>query len=368
MIPLARPFLGEEEAAAVREVLRTGTLVQGPRAAELESLVASFCQRRHAVALCSGTSALSLALETLGIGPGDQVLCPDLTWPSPAHAVMRRGAEPVLVDVDFDEWNATAETFRAALTLQTRAAIVIDQFGNPARVREIAESLPGVAVIVDAACSLGSFVGDIPCGALGVIACTSFHPRKIITTGEGGICLTDDPKLDERLRMLRNHGVDRTGVDFEQASGNFRMSELAAAIGVVQMSRLRIMVEERRQLGARYLELLSGLSSLGFQREADGCRSNYQTFGVLLPDRLAGAKRDSVVRALREQGVEAGRLSYALHRLGSLRSAARETERSGRSLGVSAAVADRGLALPLFVGMTAAEQEQVARALLNLIS
>ncbi len=368
MIPLARPYLAEEEAAAVREVLGTGLLVNGPKAAELEALVASECQRRHAVALSSGTSALCLALESLGIGSGNQVLCPDLTWPSPAHAVIRSGAEPVLVDVDSEEWNATVEACRSALTPETRAAIVIDQFGNPARAREIVEALPGIPVIVDAACSLGSFVGDTPCGALGVIACMSFHPRKVITTGEGGMCLTDDPALDARLRMLRNHGVDRTGVDFEQASGNYRMSEPAAAIGLVQMSRLRAMVQERRQLGARYLELLSGLSDLGFQREADGGRGNYQTFGVLLPEELSGTKRDGVVQALREQGVEAGRLSYALHRLGSLRTAALQAERSGRSLRVSEAIADRGLALPLYVSMTEAEQEQVARALKTVLS
>jgi perosamine synthetase len=368
VIPLARPFLGDEEAAAVREVLRSGTMVQGPRATELEARIGKWCCRKHAVALSSGTSALYLAVEALGIGPGDHVLCPDLTWPSPAHAVIRHGALPVLADVDPDEWNATPEAFCSARTAETRAAIVIDQFGNPARADEVAKALPGVAIIADAACSLGSFVADTPCGAMGAVACMSFHPRKVITTGEGGMCLTDDDELAARLRMLRNHGVDRTGVDFEQASGNFRMSEPAAAIGMAQMSRLEAMVEERRQLGARYLELLSGLPGLGFQREPAGCRSNYQTFGVVLPAELSGRKRDGVIQALRENGVEAGRLSFALHRLGSLGPAARQAESAGRSLEVSDAIAQRGLALPLYVSMTAAEQEQVARALKKVLS
>jgi perosamine synthetase len=367
VIPLARPFLGEEEAAAVREVLRSGRLVQGPTGVDLENRIASWCGRRNAVAVSSGTSALLLALESLGIGQGDAVLCPDLTWPSPAHAVIRCGAEPVLADVDAEQWNATPETLRAALTPETRAAIVIDQFGNPALAAEITEALRGVTVIVDAACSLGSFVNDTPCGKLGAIACMSFHPRKVITTGEGGMCLTDDA-LAERLRMLRNHGVDRTGLDFERASGNLRMSEPQAAIGVVQMSRLEEMVGERRALGARYLQLLSGLSGLGFQREAEGCMCNYQTFGVVLPPGLDGSGRDRVIEALREQGVQAGRLSYALHRLRSLRPAARQAEKAGRSLEVSDAIAARGLALPLYVGMTGAEQEQVARALKKVLS
>jgi perosamine synthetase len=368
VIPLARPLLGEEEAAAVQEVLRSGTLVQGPRGRQLEARIAGWCSRAHAVALSSGTSALYLALRSLGIGPGDRVLCPDLTWPSPAHAVICCGAEPVLVDVDPKEWNATPETFRSALGPGMRAAIAIDQFGNPARAREIAQALPGVAIIVDAACSLGSFAGDTPCGMMGAIACLSFHPRKVITTGEGGMCLTDDAALADRLRMLRNHGADGTGLDFEQASGNFRMSEPAAAIGLAQMARLQAMVQERRRLAARYLGLLSGLSGLGFQRQAPGCRSNYQTFGLLLPTGFSGPGRDGVIEALREQGVEAGRLSFALHRLKSLRATARQAEQAGRSLEVSETIAERGLALPLYAGMTPEEQEEVARALATVLS
>jgi perosamine synthetase len=366
VIPLARPLLGPEETAAVDGVLRSGMLVQGPRVSEFEELVAKRCCRAHAVALSSGTAALQLALDALGIGPGDRVLCPDLSWPSPAHAILDRGAEPLLADIDRREWNVTPETLLAAKTGDTGAAIVIDQFGNPARTREIAEAMPDVNLIVDAACSLGSTMdnGATPCGALGVISCFSFHPRKLVTTGEGGMCLTDDDELAFRIRSLRNHGQDAPG-SFLRASGNFRMTDIAAAIGTVQMSRLTGMVEARRELARRYRE---ALSHLALQECAPGAHSNYQTFGLLLPEGTTAGKRDAVVAGLRERGVGSGLLSYALHRQTSLSDAARAAEAAGRALSVSSAVADRGLALPLFPGLGEAEQERIIDTLSDVIS
>jgi len=218
--------------------------VQGALVERFEHAVAALVGRRHAVAVSSGTSALQLALKALQIGPGDEVLCPALSWPSPAHAVRVAGAKARFVDVDQDEWNSSAEALRAARNGSTRAAIVIDQFGNPARAEEIRAALGALPIIEDAACALGSRFANGPCGSLGKVSCLSFHPRKILTTGEGGMCLTDDDDIAEKLRMLRNHGQLRG--EFVVAAGNSRMTEIAAALGLAQLQRLDDIIVRRR--------------------------------------------------------------------------------------------------------------------------
>lgn len=360
MIPLTRPLLGEEEERATLAVLRSGMLVQGARVLEFEAKVAAHSGRAHAIAVSNGTTALELALIALGVGPGDRVLCPDLSWPSPAHAILARGAEPVLVDVDLHEWNAGPKQLAAALDQRPKAAIVIDQFGNPARVPEIAAALPGVPLIVDAACSLGSRLGPSPCGALGAIACVSFHPRKVITTGEGGMCLTDDAALADALRELRNHGQSAPG-RFGRASGNYRLAEVAAAIGSVQMDRLGEIVSARTRLAARYREAFAGLP-VAPQCAAEGAEPNHQTMGLLLPAGRSAVDRDRFVEELGRRGVQAGLLSYAGHLLPQLAAYATAARAAGRALENSAAIATRGFAIPLYPRLPDADQVHVIEA------
>ncbi len=365
MIPLSRPVLGTEEATAIASVLESGRLVQGERVASFEQLIAERTGRQHAIAVCNGTSALRIALEALMIGPGDRVLVPDLTWPSPAHAVLDLDAVPVLVDVDEHEWNVTPSSLATlpAPTLRgLRAAIVIDQFGAPARVRELQAALPDVPILVDAACSLGSSVGKDPCGGFGVISCLSFHPRKVVTTGEGGMCLTDDPDLARCLRELRNHGQSSPGT-FGRASSNYRMSDIAAAMGVVQLSRLSGMVEARAERAARYASELDG--AVQMQQYAPGARPNFQTFGVVLPE---GRDRGQVLDALRALDIESGRLSFALHTLPQFVSEAHSARELGQAFPNSLALAERGIALPLWPGLTAAEQAKVIEAVRAVVA
>jgi perosamine synthetase len=306
--------------------------------------------------VANGTQALTLALEALELKPDAAVLVPDLTWPSPGHAVLGLGMRPVLVDVDKDTWNVSPETAVSARSAQLSAVIVIDQFGCPAPVRAISEALPDVPIIVDGACSLGSTEGASACGARGVIACLSFHPRKLVTTGEGGMCLTDDPLVAERLRILRNHGQHSPG-QFARAAGNARMSELAAAVGCSQMQRLESMLSARQKLAERYQAELSGLSP---QRIPPHCRANYQTFGVVLPPH---SSRDAVISALREREIEAGRLSYALHLLPQFERARVEAAAAGRKLENAAMLAERGLSLPLYPELSEVEQRHVIASL-----
>lgn len=354
MIRLSRPTIGDEEVRAAEKVLRSGMLVAGAEVARFEEAAAVWCGRRHAIAVSSGTSALHLALVALGVGDGDEVLCPDLTWPSPAHAIALTGATPVLVDVDLDEWNVRGEALAAARTERTRAAIAIDQFGNPLRRAEIVAALPGVAVIEDAACAIGSrFADGSPCGSLGTIACLSFHPRKVVTTGEGGMCLTDDDAIADRLRVLRNHGQAAPG-RFVEPAGNQRLGEVAAAVGTVQLARLEAMIARRDDIAARYRE---ALPELAFQRAPEGAAPNHQTMGALLPPGTSAAARDAVVTSIRARGVEAGILSYALHRLASLKSA-----RRAGSVENAEAIVDRGVAIPMHAELTADEQKAVIDA------
>jgi perosamine synthetase len=358
MIPLTRPLLGVEEEQAVAAVLRTGMLVQGAQVACFEDVVASYVGRRHAVATVNGTAALELALRALGIGAGARVLVPALTWPSPAHAVIACGAEPVLVDVDAAEWNSGPREIAAALTPRPDAVIAIDQFGNPSRVPELLSLLGDVPLIVDAACSLGSTLGGAPCGRAALVACTSFHPRKVITTGEGGMCLTDDASLAARLRELRNHGQSAPA-RFARAAGNERMTELSAAMGTVQMTRIGTIVERRRALAERYRSALSGMP-LRMQAAAPGALPNHQTLGVVLD---AGLDRDALIGRLAQHGVQAGLLSYALHQLPQLAASAEAAAHAGRTLDQASAVAERGMALPLYPTLSVSDQDRVIEAL-----
>jgi len=364
MIPLTIPALGAEELAAVERVLRSGMLVQGREVLAFETELARITRRAHAVAVTNGTAALELALKVLEIGPGDEVLCPALTWPSPAHAVRSLGATPVLVDVDKDEWNGTEETFAAALSPRVKAAIVIDQFGNPARHDAIQKVLGSIPILVDAACSLGSSYRGAPCGSQGVLSCTSLHPRKVLTTGEGGAIFTDDDALAARLRALRNHGQAEPA-RFVCAAGNERMTELAGAIGRVQLTKLEALCAARRRLFAAFEAALPGLS---VQKVPAFGEANRQTFGILVGERGAGsAERDRVIEALNARGVQAGKLTYALHELPQFANEARAAKEAGRSLENASDIAARGLCAPLFPSMTESQHAQVVEALALVI-
>ncbi len=350
MIPLARPWMTDAEESAALEVLRSGWLATGPKTQALETVFATLTDRTHAVAVSSGTAALELALQVLGVGEGDEVLCPALTWPSPAHAVVRLGARVVLVDVDAEEWNAPAEAFAAARTERTKAAVVIDQFGNPARREAIVTALEGVPIVEDAACALGSrFADGSRCGSLGAIGCFSLHPRKIVTCGEGGVCVTDDPALADALRVARNHGQRAAGV-FAAPDANLRMSDLSAAVALAQVERLDDILGKRRahavamraRLGERYQ----------LQQAVEGAEPNHQTFGALLAE---GRDRDAFIADAAARGVQVGRLSYSVDRLGQVG--------DQPALPVAHTLDERGVAFPLFPTMTLDERTAVIEAL-----
>jgi perosamine synthetase len=344
-IRLAWPDVGDDELAGVADVLASGRLTMGPKVAELEGELVRACEVEHAVAVSSGTAALHLALLALGIGPGDEVLVPAYTFPATANVVTLVGARPVLVDVDAETMNI--DPANVELTPRTKAILAVHLFGRPAPIGE----LPDVTVIEDAAGALGARHGGRACGGLGVLGCLSFHPRKIVTTGEGGAVTTNDAELAERVRALRNHGWrsdDMPGPGF-----NYRLSDILCAVGIPQVRRLAELHEMRARLAAAYEERLRDLPVL-LPRADSGDVHGWQAYVLQVEN------RDEVLASLRAQGIEAQIGTYALHRLGAYRD-------QGPFPGADRAF-ERALALPFHSRLGERDLDDVAEALDKLVS
>ncbi len=365
MIPLARPSLGDAEVAAAERALRSGRLVLGPESRRFEELLAARCRRSHAVVTASGTAALELALWALGVAPGDEVLVTAFGFPAAANAVRRAGAVAIPIDVSADSWNMDPASVRAALSrsVRPRAMVSIDQLGLPAEAEPLLalEAECAVPLVSDAACSLGGADSTgTPGGGYGRIAVLSFHPRKMITTGEGGALLCDDDGLAAVLRELRNHGQDGPG-SFHRVGTNARMSEVAAAIGSAQLGRLDEMVAERRLLAEGYRRRLAPLARAGrlsWQEPIVGAVHSYQSFAILLaPD----VDRERVRRLLAAAAIESGAATYAFHRLSAQQQPAAEP------VAQADALHDRALSLPLYIGMRSAELDTVSEVLATVL-
>jgi perosamine synthetase len=364
-VPLALPLTADDEFEEVREVLSSGWLTQGPKVTQFEEMVAERLGVAHAFATSSCTTGLHLALAALEVGPGDEVLVPDFTFPATANVVIQQGATPVLVDIEPGTYNVDAGELARHLTERTRAIMPVHLFGLSADmgpVREFARE-HGLAVIEDAACALGATYGDEACGAMSDAGCFSFHPRKVITTGEGGMVVTNRDDVAERLALLRNHGgVRRDGrFTFEAAGYNYRLSDVHAAIGIAQMRRLDEMLEARRALAAGLCDGIESVPGIEppFVPEWDG--HVYQAFVAMLDEDV---DRDAVIAGLRERGVESTLGTYALH-VQPFFAGLREPD--APELPASQAAFERSLALPLYPSMGDAELERVLAALREVL-
>src|SRR5437588_2705840 len=301
MLRLANPVFGEDALSAIGRVLASGQLTQGPVLAEFEEALAGFCGVEHAVATTSATTAIELALAAHDIGPGDLVLVPDFTYPATANAVLQRGARLRLVDVDLDTYCVDVVALEQALSEHPKAVITVDVFGLPADYATIEPMLAerGVTLMCDAACSLGGEVSGRRTGSFGEASCFSFHPRKSLTTGEGGMVTTDDDRLAARLRRLRNHGSERHGwrASFVEPGFNYRMSDINAALGLVQVPRHAQVVARRGALAAQLTQRLKAVPGVRPQRVPQGHLHPYQAYVVTLEEQI---DRDRVVSDLRE--------------------------------------------------------------------
>lgn len=369
MLRLSIPNVGEEAIEAVARVIRSGHLVHGPESEAFEAELAAYLNCREAILVSSGTAALHLALVALGIGPGDAVLVPDFTFPATANVVRLVGATPVLVDVEPDTYcidlqklQNTIETWRGPQPL--RAIMPVHEFGYPVDMTALMTLADkhGLMVVEDAACALGASHQGRKVGTFGQVGCFSFHPRKTLTTGEGGVLTTNDTTLAERLRRQRNHGMVRTpaGMQFFEAGYNYRLTNFQAAMGRTQLPHLDDWISRRRQLANAYRSLLAPLVDAGrLALPADHAEHSWQTFMVVLADDI---DRTELIRLMKEEGWECNLGAQSLASLGLY------TEPDATSaLRCGPRLFKHGLALPFCEQYTADQAEFVVNSLTKSI-
>ncbi|MGW5847204.1 DegT/DnrJ/EryC1/StrS family aminotransferase [Streptomyces sp. NPDC055254] len=368
-VPVMVPWLGEEEARAAAEAVLSGWVAQGPRVAEFERAFAERVGAAHGIAVSSCTTALHLALIALGLGPGDEVVVPSLSFIATANAVRYVGAEPVFADVEEATGNLTPATVDAVRTPRTKAVLAVHQGGVPADVHALRAACADwdLPLVEDAACGIGATVGGESVGRGALLAAWSFHPRKVITTGEGGMLTTDDARWAERLRRLREHGMNVSAAQrhasavpivesYLEVGFNYRMTDIQAAVGLVQLGRLDAIVARRRELAARYARLLGTVPGLRPVRDPDYGRGNFQSYWVLLAEDFP-IGRDELLAALSEAGISARRGIMASHL---------EPAYAGHGaapLPVTERISRDSLILPLFHTMTQDQQDRVVAVL-----
>jgi perosamine synthetase len=364
LIRLGSPSLGAEEAEAISEVLQTGFLVQGERVRAFESQIAAAAMSSDAVAVSSGTAALHLALLALGVGPGDLVAVPTYSWPATANAVGLCGAQPLFVDIDERTFNMDPERLAGAIRPLRRVKVIlpVHAFGGMADMPAILDvaARHDACVIEDAACALGALLQGRPAGAWGVLGCFSFHPRKVITTGEGGAVTTSRPELARRLRTLRNHGLDplSSTPEFVTPGFNYRLTEFQAAMGLVQMKRLAELIGHRRRAAEEYDRLLEGT---GIRKPValEPPAHIYQAYVVLLP-RAAADRQPQIISRMRSRSIEVG---IGTHHIPLTRFWAQQGSHAKGDFPITDDVAGRAIALPMHSKITVDEQRRVVAAL-----
>jgi dTDP-4-amino-4,6-dideoxygalactose transaminase len=347
-IRLGWPDVGEPELVEVAEVLASGMLTMGPKVAEFEAEIARLCEVEHALAVTSGTAALHLAVLALGLEPGDEVLVPAYTFPATANVVALAGLKPVLVDVDPETMNI--DPSKIEVGPRTKLLLGVHLFGRPLPLHE----LPDVPLLEDAAGALGAKYRGRACGGLGVAGCLSFHPRKVVTTGEGGAVTTNDAEIAAAVQTMRNHGWRSLSPPDMPAPGlNYRLADILCAVGIPQARRLDELMAQRTRVAEGYSERLKDLPVL-LPRADEGDVHGWQAYVLQIDD------RDRVLAELRAQGIEAQIGTYALQQLGAY---AGEGTFPG-----AARVFERALALPFHTKLSSADLDRVADALGRLVA
>jgi perosamine synthetase len=368
-IPITRPHLSGEEGAAVAEVIASGWVSQGPRVREFEQAFAARVGAADAVATTSCTTALALALHVSGVGPGDEVIVPSLSFIATANAVWHCGATPVFADIDPHTYNLDAGAAERAISPRTKAIMPVHQVGLPADMDAFFAlgARHGVMIVEDAACAIGAEYKSRPIGSLASLACFSLHPRKVITTGEGGMITVADPAVAERLRRLRGHGMDtsdlarHTATDvviesYPERGFNYRMTDMQAALGLCQLRELDWILERRRQLAERYTAALEQIPYLQAPYDPPYARRTWQSYCVrLAPD--APIARNELMRSLLRDGIATRRGVMASHEEASYSD---DTQtRPDAALPHTEAATRETLMLPLFPDLSDQQQDRV---------
>jgi perosamine synthetase len=377
-IPITKPLLDEREQELVAEVIASGWVTQGPRVEEFEQVFAAYVGSPHAVAVTSCTTALHLALLALDVGPGSEVIVPSMTFIATANTILHAGAIPVFAEVDPNTYNLDPAAAEAAITQRTKAIMPVHQIGMPADMASFLDigARHDVRILEDAACAIGSEV-DVGDGwervgrPRGDLACFSLHPRKLITTGEGGMVTCADEETATRLRRLRHHGMSVSDTtrhasrrvvaeEYVEVAYNYRMTDMQAAMGLGQMEKLDRIIESRRRLARRYNEHFGDLDALTTPVEPDYARSNYQSYCVRLTED-APLSRDKLMQALLDRGISSRRGIMTIHREPAYAEMCRDVD-----MPITERASDDSLLAPLYPQMTEEEQDTVIRAVVEL--
>ena len=369
------PVTGEEEWEAVKEPLMTGWLTSGPKVREFEGLFAERHQVDHAIAVTSATTALHLSLAALDIGPGDEVIVPAFTWVSTANVVLHQGAKVVFCDIDPKTFNIDPEQIKDKITPNTKAIMAVHLFGLCADIDKIREYAPGIPIIEDAACGAGAALRGKPAGSLGETGCFSFHPRKSVTTGEGGMVTTNDPELAEKIAILRNHGASISEEqrhhgpkpyilpDFNLLGFNFRMTDLQGAVGVVQIKKLDKFINERAEWAAYYNRELADIPWMSLPDYSDEFSHGWQSYVTLIDEDKAPCSRNEIMEKLQAVGISTRPGTHAVHMLTYYRELMdiKPEDFPGAQI-----ANDYSMSIPLHNRMTAEDFAYVVEALHNI--
>ena len=361
MIQLAKPDIDDKAINRVVQILKSGHLVQGEHVRRFETSLKEYLGSNHAILVSSGTAALHLSLMALNIGPGDEVIVPAFTFPATANAVELVGAKPVFVDIGLGDFCIDTQKIEACITSKTKAIIPVHEFGQPADMEGVASIAAhhNLKIVEDAACALGAAINGKKIGNLGDLACFSFHPRKAITTGEGGLVVTQDKQIENRIKTLRNHGIlaQKEGIDFLEAGLNYRMTDLQAALGPEQLACLDDTIATRLKSARLYDDLLSSIDWIMVPETFPGRKMVYQSYHIMVDSMKS---RDGVIAYLKNCGIEANIGAYALNRLSMYRN---KYQLKDNDFPNAVAAFTRGLVIPMGQHVGSEEIQTIADAL-----
>lgn len=361
MIPVYEPLLGDLELEYAQTCIRSGWISSiGEFIPRFEKEFAAFCGSQYGIATASGTTALHLALSALTIGSGDEVIVPSLTFIASANVVVYTGATPVFVDSEKNSWNIDPADIKAKITSRTRAILVVHLYGHPADMDPILRLAKeyNLFIVEDAAEAHGALYAGRRVGSLGTIGCFSFYGNKIITTGEGGMCITDDSALAEKMRSLRDHGMSPTRRYWHPIIGyNYRITNIQAAVGVAQMTRIEAIIKRKREIARLYNRLLLGTKGIVLPPEMQNCTSVYWMYSVLIEDDF-GISRDRVIEMLKGEGIDSRPFFHPVH--------TQPPYAQGLKLPVAEELGQKGINLPSAATLTNSQVEKVAETLIKL--
>ncbi len=373
-IPVAKPYLGKEEAQLAYDTILTNWVTQGPRVQEFEEKFAEYVGSKYAVAVSNCTTGLHLAMIVAGIQEGDEVICPSMSYIATANCIMYVGATPVFAEVNPKTYNLDVEDAAKKITARTKAILIVHQIGMPADIdafRKLCDE-HNLILIEDAACAAGSAYIGKKIGSHSDLVCFSFHPRKVITTGDGGMVTTSREDYYQRIKLLRQHGMsindrvrhlsDKVMIeDHLEVGFNYRMTDIQAAVGIKQLERLDDIIAERRKIAFRYLNELKDISGIRLPHEPEGFFTNFQSFSIyLLPENKLD--RNEVMQQLLDRGISTRRGVMTSHRETAYKDACKDL-----SLPVSEDASDRSIVIPLYVPMSDQEVEYVIHHLKEVL-